>query len=179
MESKQFPDIIEYYYTWKKYCSDEYRGRNRHISEEVCTIQILCALLLVFIVSFFLFFQIFSDEDEIYAQIPSSSSSGSGDSSELGQSLDDTNRTFKSRNGKKNGEKFGSFSSFGTNGSGPSGGPNGYKVATSSQSSSSSVQGRISSQSNLPVVYAPHTSPVPASQQLHHPCKYPGCNQVS
>jgi len=33
-----------------------------------------------------IFTQIFSDEDEIYAQIPSSSSSGSGDSSELGHS---------------------------------------------------------------------------------------------
>lgn len=37
MESKRFSELIEYYYTWKKYCSDEYRGRNRHISEEVCT----------------------------------------------------------------------------------------------------------------------------------------------
>ena len=37
VESKKFPDMIEYYYTWKKYCSDEYRGRNRHVSEEVCT----------------------------------------------------------------------------------------------------------------------------------------------
>lgn len=35
VESKKFSEIIEYYYTWKKYCSDEYRGRNRHISEEV------------------------------------------------------------------------------------------------------------------------------------------------
>ena len=35
VECKSFPEVIEYYYTWKKYCNDEYRGRNRHISEEV------------------------------------------------------------------------------------------------------------------------------------------------
>ena len=28
-------EVIEYYYSWKKYCSEEYRGRNRHTSEEV------------------------------------------------------------------------------------------------------------------------------------------------
>lgn len=127
-------------------------------------------------------FQIFSDEDEIYAQIPSSSSSGSGDSSELGHSMDDSNRaSFKPRNGKKNGEKFGNFpsgSALGTNGTGTNG-TNGYKSTTSAQSSTSSVQNKLSSQANLPVVYAPHTSPVPVSQQVHQfPCKYPGCNQV-
>ncbi len=35
VDSKRLPEVVEYYYTWKKYCSDEYRGRNRHISEEV------------------------------------------------------------------------------------------------------------------------------------------------
>ena len=36
VETKSLPEIIEYYYSWKKYCPDEYRGRNRHHSEEVC-----------------------------------------------------------------------------------------------------------------------------------------------
>ena len=35
VENKLLPEVIEYYYSWKKYCNDEYRGRNRHISEEV------------------------------------------------------------------------------------------------------------------------------------------------
>lgn len=35
VESKNFQEVTEFYYTWKKYCSDEYRGRNRHTSEEV------------------------------------------------------------------------------------------------------------------------------------------------
>ena len=35
VETKSLPEIIEYYYSWKKYCPDEYRGRNRHVSEEV------------------------------------------------------------------------------------------------------------------------------------------------
>ena len=35
LENKLLPEVIEYYYSWKKYCNDEYRGRNRHISEEV------------------------------------------------------------------------------------------------------------------------------------------------
>lgn len=35
VETKTLPEIIEYYYFWKKYCPDEYRGRNRHVSEEV------------------------------------------------------------------------------------------------------------------------------------------------
>ncbi len=35
VDSKSMPEMIEYYYTWKKYCSDEYRGRSRHFSEEV------------------------------------------------------------------------------------------------------------------------------------------------
>ena len=35
VEGKQLSEVVEYYYSWKKYCSDEYRGRNRHISEEV------------------------------------------------------------------------------------------------------------------------------------------------
>ena len=35
VEGKTLPEVTEYYYYWKKYCSDEYRGRNRHVSEEV------------------------------------------------------------------------------------------------------------------------------------------------
>jgi uncharacterized C2H2 Zn-finger protein len=35
IESKSLTDIIEYYYSWKKYYPDEYRGRNRHISDEI------------------------------------------------------------------------------------------------------------------------------------------------
>ncbi|XP_064402519.1 nascent polypeptide-associated complex subunit alpha, muscle-specific form-like isoform X3 [Halichondria panicea] len=35
VDSKSMPEMIEYYYTWKKYCSDEYRGRSRHFSEEI------------------------------------------------------------------------------------------------------------------------------------------------
>lgn len=27
-------NVIEYYYTWKKYCMDEYKGRSRHYSME-------------------------------------------------------------------------------------------------------------------------------------------------
>ena len=33
--TKTLPEIIEHYYTWKKYRNDEYRCRNRHASEEV------------------------------------------------------------------------------------------------------------------------------------------------
>ena len=35
--------VIEYYYTWKKYCMDEYKGRSRHYSmeEEVLHVKIL------------------------------------------------------------------------------------------------------------------------------------------
>lgn len=55
----------------------------------------------------------------------------------------------------------------------------GVKGAASAQSSSMSVHNKASSQANLPLVYAPHSSPVPVSQQVHQfPCKYPGCNQV-
>ena len=56
----------------------------------------------------------------------------------------------------------------------------GVRAPISAQSSSSSVyNNKVSSQANLPVVYAPHSSPVPISQQVHQfPCKYPGCNQV-
>lgn len=35
VEGKTLPEVTEFYYYWKKYCNDEYRGRNRHISEEV------------------------------------------------------------------------------------------------------------------------------------------------
>lgn len=35
IDTKSFHNIIEYYYSWKKYCPDEYRGRNRHVSEDV------------------------------------------------------------------------------------------------------------------------------------------------
>ena len=40
VEGKTLPEVTEYYYYWKKYCSDEYRGRNRHISEEVHYIEL-------------------------------------------------------------------------------------------------------------------------------------------
>ena len=32
--SKNMRNVIEYYYTWKKYCMDEYKGRSRHYSME-------------------------------------------------------------------------------------------------------------------------------------------------
>ena len=37
VEGKTLSEVTEYYYYWKKYCNDEYRGRNRHVSEEVST----------------------------------------------------------------------------------------------------------------------------------------------
>ena len=41
IDTKTFHNIIEYYYSWKKYCPDEYRGRNRHVSEDVRMMVIL------------------------------------------------------------------------------------------------------------------------------------------
>ena len=52
--TKTLPEIIEHYYTWKKYRNDEYRCRNRHASEEILT-----------------------DDDDAYPELHSSSSSGS------------------------------------------------------------------------------------------------------
>ena len=152
---------------------------HRYVNNDALSKQAVVFILM------FIFTQIFSDEDEIYAQIPSSSSSGSGDSSELGHSgHNDGNHSVKSR--KRNGEKYYSYSSHGSgSNSNAMGGSNGYsnnhKSSTSAQSSSASMQNnRMSSQGNLPLVYAPHSSPVPVSQQVHQfPCKYPGCNQVS
>ena len=43
VEGKTLPEVTEFYYYWKKYCNDEYRGRNRHISEEVRIYDILTA----------------------------------------------------------------------------------------------------------------------------------------
>ncbi|XP_065919665.1 uncharacterized protein [Dysidea avara] len=34
VNSKDMRQVIEYYYTWKKYCMDEYKGRSRHYSME-------------------------------------------------------------------------------------------------------------------------------------------------
>ena len=42
IDTKRYHDIIEYYYSWKKYCNDEYRGRNRHHSEDVSALGCVC-----------------------------------------------------------------------------------------------------------------------------------------
>ena len=58
VETKSLPEIIEYYYSWKKYCPDEYRGRNRHVSEEVSrsTFIYIYLLILMICVKVFLLF---------------------------------------------------------------------------------------------------------------------------
>ena len=79
LENKQLSEVVEYYYSWKKYCSDEYRGRNRHVSEEVSVDTHSYHPHLSHIIT-----QILSEEDETSVRPPSAaSSSGSSASGDL------------------------------------------------------------------------------------------------
>ena len=82
IESKTLPEIIEYYYFWKKYCPDEYRGRNRHFSDDVSD-----ALLSHLSPSPS---QIMFEEDERNARPPSANSNSSSSNDADQQPIDDS-----------------------------------------------------------------------------------------
>lgn len=123
--------------------------------------------------------QIFSDEDDLtYPQVPSSSSSGSGDSEQSTNAYTndlDTSKTFKPPRNRKNEKPIPSSSS-----------ANNLHFQQSAGSMKllppelvlPHPQSRMFN-NNLPIVYAPHSSPAMLNQHIHQfPCKYPGCNQV-
>ena len=82
IESKTLPEIIEYYYSWKKYCPDEYRGRNRHVSDDVSdTSHSHLSPSLS---------QIMSEEDERNGRPPSANSNSSSSNDADQQPIDDS-----------------------------------------------------------------------------------------
>ena len=131
--------------------------------------------------------QIFSDEDDLtYPQVPSSSSSGSGDSEHSHSTSDQDSHVKSSRpakGGGRKGDRAAASSSFAVpaSNSAPSqsGGAN-SKPYPQPILPGPHPQSRMFN-NNLPIVYAPHSSPaVFSSQNVNHfPCKYPGCTQVS
>lgn len=127
--------------------------------------------------------QIFSDEDDlIYSQVPSSSSSGSGDSEHSNSELDGkSSKPSKNSGSKKSDSKPHASSSAAVpaSSSAPSqpssggGKPHPQHILPAHPS-----QNRMFNH-NLPIVYAPHSSPGVFTQSINHfPCKYPGCTQV-
>ena len=179
IDTKRYHDIIEYYYSWKKYCNDEYRGRNRHHSEDVSALGCVClardsqsfhppllSSLFIILLSFsflspsppfllsppppLLFPQILADDEYPHAN-SDTSSSGSADNESLPPHL------LESRKGEKR-----------------------HLTPQPSSSLSNSIlplSSQYSTYDHLPIVYAPHTSN--PKQTVHqYKCKYPGCNQV-
>ena len=179
IDTKRYHDIIEYYYSWKKYCNDEYRGRNRHHSEDVSALgcvpawqetvhhsTIFCSplsssfslpspspsssSLLSHPPPSLLFSQILADDDYPHAN-SDTSSSGSADNEPLPPHL------LELRKGEKR-----------------------HLTPQPLSSLSNSIpplSSQYSTYDHLPIVYAPHTSN--PKQTVHqYKCKYPGCNQV-
>ena len=176
VEFKAFPEVIEYYYTWKKYCNDEYRGRNRHISEEVSHVSsndetfiitsplhhtlpqpLLHHYYIIYPKYIIITSQILTDEDDTgYPQLHSSSSSGSAemDPTPPPQTSDgDKSYKYKIKKPDRNPQQ-----------------PLQFHQHPISQSLIPEV----------PLAYAPHTSNSGVGTPVQqYKCKYPGCNQVS
>lgn len=154
VEGKTLPEVTEFYYYWKKYCNDEYRGRNRHISEEVLVDDMnshICNTVLILP-------QIMSDEDLAGPQSHSSDSSSSSSSSEVEAAATSSALSSHPPSEIEKQDKAPRKSRGETN------------VA---------LRPPMGPPFDLPIVYAPHSSRAPRGAPVQqYKCKYPGCTQV-